>query len=84
MPPDCNLIDPDPAIRKNGVNKLKSLVDINLEIDSKLLGGVIYAAWGYISGNRGPKTNGNGPLKGCGRPANMLKKPGMLSWPSNR
>jgi D-psicose/D-tagatose/L-ribulose 3-epimerase len=50
MPRDCNLIDPDPAIRKNGVNKLKSLVDINLEIDSKLLGGVIYAAWVYFSG----------------------------------
>ena len=54
MPRDCNLIDPDPVVRKNGVNKLKSLVDINLEIDSKLLGGVIYAAWGYISGK--PRT----------------------------
>ncbi len=54
MPRDCNLIDPDPAVRKNGVNKLKKLVDINLEIDSKLLGGVIYAAWGYISGK--PRT----------------------------
>jgi D-psicose/D-tagatose/L-ribulose 3-epimerase len=50
MPKNCNLISPDPSIRKNGVNKLKNLVDINMEIDSKLLGGVIYAAWGYISG----------------------------------
>jgi D-psicose/D-tagatose/L-ribulose 3-epimerase len=54
MPRNCNLIDPDPVIRKNGVNKLKKLVDINMEIDSKLLGGVIYAAWGYISGQ--PRT----------------------------
>jgi D-psicose/D-tagatose/L-ribulose 3-epimerase len=54
MPKNCNLISPDPSIRKNGVNKLKNLVDINMEIDSKLLGGVIYAAWGYISGK--PRT----------------------------
>jgi D-psicose/D-tagatose/L-ribulose 3-epimerase len=54
MPKNCNLISPDPSIRKNGVNKLQNLVDINMEIDSKLLGGVIYAAWGYISGK--PRT----------------------------
>ncbi len=54
MPKTCNLIDADPAVRRKGINKLKALIDINLEIDSKLLGGVIYAGWGYISGK--PRT----------------------------
>jgi D-psicose/D-tagatose/L-ribulose 3-epimerase len=54
MPKTCNLIDTDPAVRRKGINKLKTLIDINLEIDSKLLGGVIYAGWGYISGK--PRT----------------------------
>ena len=51
---DTNLIDPDPKIRKKGIDSLKKLVDINIEIDSKILGGVNYAAWGYLTGK--PRT----------------------------
>jgi D-psicose/D-tagatose/L-ribulose 3-epimerase len=50
LPADSNLIDPDPAVRQHGIDTLKHLVDINIEIGSKILGGVIYAAWGYLSG----------------------------------
>ncbi|MBE0477609.1 sugar phosphate isomerase/epimerase [Candidatus Aerophobetes bacterium] len=49
-----NIISPDPKIRANGVESLKRLVDINIELDSKILGGVNYAAWGYLTGK--PRT----------------------------
>lgn len=44
-----NLISPDPEIRANGVRSLKQLVDINVELGSQILGGVNYAAWGYLT-----------------------------------
>ncbi len=49
-----NLIDPDLKIRENGIETLKRLVDINVEIGSKILGGCVYAAWGYLTGK--PRT----------------------------
>ena len=49
-----NLISPDPDVRKNGVESLKLLVDINNELGSPILGGVNYAAWGYLT--RKPRT----------------------------
>lgn len=54
LPRDSNLIDPNPETRRNGINTLKKLVDINIEIGSKILGGVTYATWGYITGR--PRT----------------------------
>jgi D-psicose/D-tagatose/L-ribulose 3-epimerase len=50
LPADCNLIDTNPAVRRHGIDVLKQLIDINIELGSKILGGVIYAAWGYLSG----------------------------------
>ncbi|MFC1534393.1 sugar phosphate isomerase/epimerase family protein [Thermodesulfobacteriota bacterium] len=50
LPAECNLIDTDQSVRRHGVTILKKLVDINMEIGSQILGGVIYAAWGYLSG----------------------------------
>jgi D-psicose/D-tagatose/L-ribulose 3-epimerase len=51
---DSNTISPDPRIRENGVQVLKKVVDINVELGSKILGGIPYAAWGYLSGK--PRT----------------------------
>ncbi len=51
---DTNLISPNPKIRSKGINSLKKLVDINVAIGSKILGGVNYAAWGYLTGK--PRT----------------------------
>ena len=53
--PSTNLIDPDPVVRNNGVRSLKMLVDINLALNSRILGGVNYAAWGYLPGR--PRTD---------------------------
>lgn len=49
-----NLISEDESIRKNGIESLKKLVDINKALGSKVLGGVNYAGWGCLSGK--PKT----------------------------
>ena len=46
---DTNLISPDEAVRKNGINHMKRMVDINKAIGSKILGGVNYAGWGYLT-----------------------------------
>ena len=51
---DTNLISPDPHIRANGVKHLKSMIDINRQIGSKIFGGVIYAGWGCLT--RRPRT----------------------------
>lgn len=47
---NANIILPDPKVRKKGVETIKHVVDINNEIGSKILGGVFYATWGYLSG----------------------------------
>lgn len=54
LPTNSNLIDPNPEIRRNGIETLKKLVDINVDIGSSILGGVNYAAWGYLTGR--PRT----------------------------
>ncbi len=46
---DTNIIDPDPATRKKGIEYLKKVIDINNEIGSTILGGVNYAGWGYLT-----------------------------------
>ena len=46
---ETNPISPDPEIRKNAVKHMKKMVDINIALKSKILGGVIYAGWGYIT-----------------------------------
>lgn len=49
-----NLLSPDPKVRANGVKTLQLMVDINLALGSKIIGGVNYAAWGYLTGK--PRT----------------------------
>ena len=49
-----NPISPDSEVRANAVKALKLLIDINIELGSKILGGVNYAAWGYLT--RKPRT----------------------------
>lgn len=51
---NTNLISPDEQIRRNGIESLKLLVDINIELGSTILGGVNYASWGYLT--RKPRT----------------------------
>jgi len=51
---DTNFLSPDKGIRKNGVEVMKQIVDINYELGSNIFGGVNYAGWGCLSGK--PRT----------------------------
>jgi len=48
---DNNLISPDKEKRNQGVKFLQWVVDIASELESDVLGGVIYAAWGEFTGD---------------------------------
>ena len=50
MPPECNVISPDPAVRQKGVDLSKRLVDLSIEAGAEIFGGAVYAGWGYLSG----------------------------------
>ncbi len=54
LTPEANPIDPDPKVRGKAVDWLKKMVDIDMAIGSKIVAGVIYAAWGYLPGR--PRT----------------------------
>ncbi|MDF2510720.1 MAG: D-tagatose 3-epimerase [Herbinix sp.] len=46
---ETNPISPDPQIRKQAVTAMKKAVDICNSLQSPILGGVNYAAWGYLT-----------------------------------
>ena len=50
MPEQYNIISPDPAIRKAGVEFSKRLIDLSNEAGARVLGGMIYCGWGYLTG----------------------------------
>jgi len=50
MPKECNVISPDPAVRRAGVALSKKLIDLSVEAGAKVFGGAIYCGWGYLSG----------------------------------
>ena len=46
---ETNPISPNPEIRKKAAEAMKKCVDICEELKSPILGGVNYAAWGYLT-----------------------------------
>jgi len=54
LPKNANLVSPEKRIRKRGINLIKRLVDINTELESNILTGILYAPAGYITGK--PRT----------------------------
>lgn len=52
LPHDANTIDPDPAVRKRGVDLSKKVIDLCLEAGVEVYCGANYAAWGYLPGRR--------------------------------
>jgi D-psicose/D-tagatose/L-ribulose 3-epimerase len=49
LTPQTNPISPDPAVRAEAVKAMKKCVDICNELGAPILGGVNYAAWGYLT-----------------------------------
>ena len=64
MSRDANLIDPDPAIRKNAIEFLKKLVDVSVEVGSKIVAGEICEAVGYLTGEPRTKDEWNWSVEG--------------------
>jgi len=56
MEPEHNILSPDKAVRRNGIDFTKKLVDLSNEAGAKIFGGVIYCAWGYTTGKK-PSTD---------------------------
>jgi len=50
MPPEYNIISPDPKVRRAGIDFSKRLIDLSNEAGAKVFGGVIYCGWGYLTG----------------------------------
>ena len=50
MPEEFNIISPDPAVRRRGIDFSKRLVDLSNEAGAKVFGGMIYCGWGYLTG----------------------------------
>jgi D-psicose/D-tagatose/L-ribulose 3-epimerase len=50
LSPEHNLISPDPAIRRRGIEFMKKLVNVTQQLDAENLTGVNYAGWGYLTG----------------------------------
>jgi D-psicose/D-tagatose/L-ribulose 3-epimerase len=54
MPAEYNIISPDPAVRKAGIEFSKRLIDLSNEAGARVFGGMIYCGWGYLTGR--PRT----------------------------
>lgn len=50
MPERYNIISPDPAVRRAGVEFSKRLIDLSNEAGARVFGGMIYCGWGYLTG----------------------------------
>jgi D-psicose/D-tagatose/L-ribulose 3-epimerase len=50
MPLEYNIISPDPAVRKAGVEFSKRLIDVSNEAGAQVFGGMVYCGWGYLTG----------------------------------
>ena len=75
---ETNLISPDSQVRKNGIKNLKLLVDINIKLGSKILGGVNYAAWGYLTGKPRTEQEWNWSVNAMKEVSNYAKEKGEL------
>ena len=50
MPAQYNIISPDAAVRRAGIEFSKRLIDLSNEAGAQVFGGMIYCGWGYLTG----------------------------------
>ncbi len=50
MPLQYNIISPDPAVRRAGIDFSRKLIDLSNEAGAQVFGGMIYCGWGYLTG----------------------------------
>ena len=64
LPNELNLISDNVNIRKNGIEFSKHLIDVSNEAGADILAGVIYCAWGYLSGKMRTQDEWNWAVEG--------------------
>jgi D-psicose/D-tagatose/L-ribulose 3-epimerase len=74
-----NIISPDPAVRRVGIDLLKKLIDINNALKSKIFGGVNYAAWGYRTGRPRTQAEWNWSVEAMREAAEYAKNTGDVT-----
>lgn len=79
LTPSTNLISNDPKIVRNGIEIMKKMVDINMDIGSRIIGGVNYAAWGYLSGKPRTETEWNTSIAAMKEIAKYAKEKGDVA-----
>jgi D-psicose/D-tagatose/L-ribulose 3-epimerase len=50
MPAEYNIISPDAAVRRRGIDFSKRLIDLSNDAGAVVFGGMIYCGWGYLTG----------------------------------
>lgn len=50
MPAEYNIISPDAAVRRAGIDFSKRLIDLSVAAGARVFGGMIYCGWGYLTG----------------------------------
>lgn len=74
-----NPISPDPAIRKNALAAMKKCVDICNELGAPILGGVNYAAWGYLTKKPRTQNEWNWGIQNMKEVATYAKETGNVT-----
>jgi D-psicose/D-tagatose/L-ribulose 3-epimerase len=69
-----NTLSPDPSVRRKGIELLKKAVDVNIEIGSKIMGGIPYGAWGYRTGRPRTEQEWNQSVEAVREVADYAKK----------
>jgi len=74
VPEEYNIISSDPDVRKNGVEFTKKLIDLSNEAGAEVLCGVIYCAWGYLSGKMRTEEEWKWGVEGFNKVAEYAKE----------
>ena len=74
----ANPISPDPAVRARALEWVKQIIEISTELGARTLGGVNYAAWGYLTGKPRTEDEWNWSVETLRKAAEYAKDQGPL------
>lgn len=78
MPPEYNVISPDPAVRRRGHELTKQLIDLSSEAGAVVFGGAVYCGWGYLSGRKRSEDEWKWGIEACRKAAEYALQNGNL------
>ena len=78
LPLEYNIISPEVAVRRRGVELSKKIIDLSNEAGARVLGGVIYCGWGYLTGRMRTEDEWKGAVEGYREIASYAQETGDL------